>query len=122
MGEGLGVAVATSAGPKILGASIMVVGTLRFVKWLIEFVTVRLDVGHGRLADRLEHVEIELAATREALMLMINRAALKDPQDPTLRDVARILSTIAPRPKRDLDEIVERLNAMPGSNEGGMQK
>jgi hypothetical protein len=35
---------------------------------------------------------MELAATREALMLMINRAAERSPGDPVLRDVARILS------------------------------
>jgi hypothetical protein len=119
MSDGIGVDLATSGGPRILAASIALVGAMKFAKWLIEFVTARMDVGHKRLADRLEHVEMELAATREALMLMINHAAERHPGDKVLQQVARILSTIAPKPKRDLDEIVDRLNAMPGSTYGG---
>lgn len=113
MGELVG--AVSAGGPKILAASIVFVGALRFVRWVIEFSATRGDVEHKRLARRLEHVEQELSATREALMLMINRAAEKTPDDPVLREVARILATIAPRPKLDLDEIVRGLNAIPAT-------
>lgn len=119
-----------SAGGYAVAVAIGGAGVLRFVRWLIEFIARRLDIRadridareeaiERRMIKRLEHVERELEATREALMLMINRMAEKDPADPVLRDVARILRNAIPIVERrdDLEGLIEQLGAVPGTRE-----
>lgn len=89
----------------------------RFLRWIIEFLAARMDVGHKRLADRLEHVEQELDAFREATMLMIGVVAKTDPTNPALARVARIIRQTAPITRLDTDELVERLSTIPGTKE-----
>lgn len=106
--------VASIVGPGV-GGGIGVWAGFRFVRWLIEFVFRRLDVNHGRLAERLRHVEQELDAYREATMLMIGVVAKTDPDNPALLRVARLLSTITPHATIELDELQERLNRTRGT-------
>jgi hypothetical protein len=102
--------------------AILIVGVLtavlRFLKWLIEFVTERLDVGRVQLGQRLEHVEQELDAFREAAMLLLSELAKIDPDNAALFRVARMLRQTPPITGAGLDELERRLAAMPGK-EGG---
>jgi hypothetical protein len=86
-------------GPKAsyaLAASIAFASALRFLKWLVPFLFERFDVAEGRLGKRLQHVERELASTRKALFLMLNRMAERYPTDPVLGQVAKILGEAWP--------------------------
>lgn len=97
--------------------------SLRFLKWLVPFICQRLDeradridereqAVERRMVKRLEHVELELSKYREALMLLFNRMAEKDPADPVLRTVARILHEAVPldlgEPDQDLIEKLDK--------------
>jgi guanylate kinase len=96
---------------------------LRFLKWLVPFICQRLDERADRIDEReqrverrmvkrLEHVEHELELYREALMLLFNRMAEKDPADPVLRDVAAILRRAVPinfnEPDQDLIDKLDK--------------
>lgn len=102
--------VASIAGPGV-GVGMTAWAGFRFLRFLIEFIFRRLDVNHGRLAERLRHVEYELDAYREATMLMIGVVAEKDPDNPALLRVARLLSKITPHATLELDELEARLRA-----------
>lgn len=110
-------AIAGTRGSYALAIAIVFAATLRFLKWLLPFVAQRIDARaewidgrekaiERRMIKRLEHVEHELANYSEALMLLFNRMAEKDPTDPVLLDVARILRRAVPidlaEPDQDL--------------------
>lgn len=121
MGE-LAAAIAGSRGPLALALAIAFAAALRFLKWLVPFVCQRLDQRADRLeareqaverrmVARLEHVELELELYREALMLLFNRMAEKDPADPVLRDVARILRQAVPLDLSEPDQdLIDKLD------------
>lgn len=113
-------AIAGSVGGKALAISIVFAAVLRFVKWLIMFVCERLDVGRDALAKRLKHVEQELDDYRELALVMISVVAKIDPVNPALSLAAERLSRRAPRATLELTELLDRLNAIPGT-EGGKQ-
>lgn len=96
----------------------VVFAVLGFLRWLIPFVFARLDVGAAALGRRLRHVEDELDRHREALMLLINETALKDPTNKVLQEVARILSARPTRASMELDEIVAGLGAIGATGKG----
>lgn len=121
MGE-LG-AIAGFRGSLAVAAAIAFAALLRFLKWLVPFICQRLDqradridereqAVERRMVKRLEHVEHELELYREALMLLFNRMAEKDPADPVLRDVARILRRAVPidfgEPDQDLIDQLDK--------------
>lgn len=125
MGE-LG-AIAATRGSFAIALAIGFASALRFLKWLVPFICQRLDeradridereqAVERRMVKRLEHVEHELEKYREALMLLFNRMAEKDPADPVLRDVARILRRAVPINWEEPDQdLIDRLD------EGGKQ-
>lgn len=104
-------------GSVVLALAIASVGTFRFIRWLIEFVCARADVGHKRLADRLKHVELELALQREATALLFGALADRDPVNPALRDVATILRRAVPieQTAEDLEDLLNQLRNVPGT-------
>lgn len=108
-------------GGKSVAIAIGALGVLRFIKWLTVLVFQRIDVGDKRLALRLKHVEEELGAYREVALLMIGVVANIEPDNPALATAASILRNIPPRPTLNLEELVERLAAMPGTKKGGAQ-
>lgn len=116
-------AVAGSRGSLALAIAIAFAAALRFLKWFVPFICQRLDeradridareqAVERRMIKRLEHVEGELEKYREAVMLLINRMAEKDPADPVLRDVARILRKAVPidfgEPDQDLIDKLDK--------------
>ena len=101
-----------------LAIAIVTAALLRFLKWLLEFTFARLDLGHKRIADRLAHVEQELDAWREFGMVMMHALARIDPDNPALAHAAQLLRKTAPRASMDLDELISRLDAIPGTKEG----
>lgn len=118
----------TTPSAKLVGGSIMLVGLLRFGRWLIEFVSRRLDIRDERISareakhaekidERLREMKGDLDRYREAAMMLVNRMAEVLPGDPALKEVARILSGGAP----SLDTLAQQLGALAGTNQGGMQ-
>lgn len=116
----MAVDVAQAAGPGI-GAGIGAWGGLRFLRWAIEFVCKRMDLRSTRLDtrekaletrfnDRLRHVETELDRYRRATMLLVNALAERNPKDPALIEVARILGSAVPMPPYNpsLDELARK--------------
>jgi hypothetical protein len=96
----------------------MTTAVLRFLKWLITFVTERLDVGRVELVKRLRHCEQELGATREVMMLLLGELAKADPSNVALRHAAQLLRAMPPISALDNDELVNRLHDIPGTNRG----
>jgi hypothetical protein len=96
----------------------MTTAVLRFLKWLITFVTERLDVGRVELVKRLRHVEQELGATREVMMLLLGELAKTDASNPALRHAAQLLRSVPPISTMDNDELVNRLHDIPGTKRG----
>lgn len=101
------------------------IAAFAFLRWLIPFACQRLDARADRLErrekdvesrmnKRLEFVELELDLYRSATMKLVNRMAEKLPADPILQEVARMLR-IAPRPTASLDELAEKLAAIPAT-------
>lgn len=128
----IGVALATQSGPRLLAGALVFVGGLRFARWAIEFVAERLDSRADRLTERedaverrfnlrLKHVEQELDRYREATMLLVNAFAEIEPGNPVLSEVAKILRRSVPvaPPSAELDGLMDRLSAAPGTNKGG---
>lgn len=105
-------------GGKSIAIAMLGLGALRFVKWLTVLAFQRIDVGDKRLAQRLKHVEEELGAYREVALLMIGVVANIEPGNPALATAASILRNIPPRPTLNLEELVDRLAAMPGTKGG----
>lgn len=106
-------------GGKSIAIAMLGVAVLRFIKWLTVLAFQRIDVGDKRLALRLKHVEEELGAYREVALLMIGVVANIEPGNPALTTAASILRNIPPRPTLTVDELVERLAAVPGTKKGG---
>lgn len=107
--------VASAAGPGI-GGGIGAWAGLRFVRWMVEFVAKRLDIRAARIDereraletkfnDRLRHVERELEQYREALTFLLNAVAEKDPANPALREVSKILRRAWPARPQDSEEL-----------------
>jgi hypothetical protein len=110
--------IATEAAGPVIGGGLGLWGTLRFIRWLVEFICKRQDIRTGRLDDRernlearfnarLAHVEQELELYREATARLVQRVAEVFPADPVLRDVAEILRKAIPFDNMDAD--LERL-------------
>lgn len=125
MDEELGAAFATSAGPKAIAAAIVFVGSLRFLKWLAEFVArqlaaradrleVREKATEHRMDKRIMHLELELDTFREATMKLLNVVAEIAPGHRALSEVARILRKTPPIATLELNELEARLNGLPG--------
>lgn len=102
-----------------VGGGIAVFAVLKFVRWLVEFIYARLDVGHARISSRLAHVEQELDAWREFGMVMMHALARIDPDNPALAHAAQLLRKTAPIATMDLDELMERLDGIEGSASSG---
>lgn len=98
---------------KPLSLAIVFVGTLRFLRWLIPFVFERMDVSRGELGKRLSHVEKELDRYREATMRLVASMAERDPSNPVLIDVSRILRSALPLvPDDDNRDLLDKLRAV----------
>lgn len=87
-------------------------GIGRGVRWLFEFCVGRIDKRSEALAmrekeferklnERVGKLEGELAIYREATMLLVNALASKDPSNPALQQVARLLRQALPLPPSD---------------------
>lgn len=107
--------LAGDRGERWLAGAIMVAAAFRFLKWLVPFVFERLDVGRGELGKRLKHVELELDDYRELAMLLISVVAKLDATNPALTLAAERLRKRAPRASLELSELIDQLNAIPGS-------
>jgi hypothetical protein len=102
----------------LLAGAIAFVGLLRFLRWFIPFFVDRLDVGHGRIAARLAHVEVELDAWREFGLVMFHVVAKIEPGNVALLKAAKLLRTTVPAVSLDLDQIIAGLHSIPGTEEG----
>lgn len=93
----------------------------RGVRWVFEFCVGRIDKRQEALAmreqaferklnERVSKLEQELAIYREATMLLVNALASKDPSNPALQQVARLLRNTIPLPSPDpeLEETMRR--------------
>lgn len=98
--------IAAQAGPGI-GAGIGAWGGFRFIRWAVEFIAARIDTRSARLDERerdlerrfnarLRHVEVELERYREATMRLVNALAERDPSNPVLSEVSKILRRTMP--------------------------
>jgi hypothetical protein len=111
-----------SAGSGAIALALFLVGVItavfRFLKWLIIFVCDRLDIGREELWKRVKHLEQEMDDWREVAMSLLAALAKVDPDNPALLHATRILRQKTPIATQDLDELVDRLNQIPGSKEG----
>lgn len=117
-------AIAVGAGQGV-GTGVGFWAAFKFIRWLAEFITGRLDRRSDRLEQReraledrfnaeLLSVRLELARYREATMRLVSALAERDPTNKTLRDVGRILSAAIPvEPDKDSD-LVTQLDEIPG--------
>lgn len=106
---------AAAIGGRALALAIAFASLLRFSKWMLEFASRRYDVNRSALGERVKHLERELDAYREVAMLMIGVVAKVAPHSEALGAAARILRTIPPRAKLELDEILAGLGKMEGT-------
>lgn len=130
MTGGITLAEGLATGGQAVGGGVGLLASLRFVRWGFEFLCKRMDVRANALAEkeaalehrfnqRLKHVEIELERNREALMFLVNAVAERDPTNPALIEVSRILRGSVPfaTPVDACEDVMAQLNDMPGTRD-----
>jgi hypothetical protein len=122
---------AAAAGPGI-GGGIGAWAAFRFIRWGVEFIFSRTDIRATRMDvrekalelrfnERLRHVERELELYRDALMFLVNHVAERDPANPALQHVSRMLrgawpvhNPVTNKSGDDCSDVIDKLNKVPG--------
>lgn len=102
--------IAAVAGPSV-GGGLAAWAGFKFVRWLVEFIFARLDIRRSQLGQRLRHVELELDNFREAVFILMNALAAKDPTNKALQEAAERLRK-TPRATLELDDLEARLRGI----------
>jgi hypothetical protein len=98
-------------GVRILGGSVVIIGLthafFRFLRWAVEFSCGRIDMRSNRVERRereleervnveLSQMRAELGLYREATMVLVEALSKKDPTNPALTQIAKLLRSAIP--------------------------